>query len=50
MFGDGITNGNPVCIEVHRDRDQPSMSITSSGALISKYSLKNRASSPIVMP
>ena len=35
MFGDGITNGMPVASK-YIDRDQPSMSMTSSGALISK--------------
>jgi hypothetical protein len=49
MLGDGITKGMPVASK-YIERVQPSISITCSGALIAKCSLKNRASSPIVMP
>ena len=49
MLGDGITNGWPVA-SPYISRDQPSMSITASVALMAKCSLKNRANSPMVMP
>ena len=49
MFGDGITHGKPVsskCI----GRFQPSIATTVRSAPMPHASLKNRASSPMVMP